>query len=237
MIPRIKAVSLSRNFGKEIAAAAGLNYATGDAAVLMDADLQHPPELIEEFVKRWREGFDIVYGRRLDRDADSSCIALSARAVLRRVREAERHRAAGGGRRFSPARPQGGRCHEPHARARAVQQGPVRLDGLPLDRRAVHCATAHERQLALAAAPAPALRLDGIATFTTIPLRVWSYLGLLISLFAFGYAMVFLVKTLVYGADVPGFPDPDHLRDVLCRRAAHLARRDRRVPRAACTRR
>ena len=73
--PRFKAISLSRNFGKEIAAAAGLNYATGDAAVLMDADLQHPPELIPEFVKRWREGFDIVYGRRIDRLTTLSCIA------------------------------------------------------------------------------------------------------------------------------------------------------------------
>ena len=74
--------------------------------------------------------------------------------------------------------------------------------------------------------------LDGMASFTTIPLRVWSYLGLLISLFAFCYAMVFLVKTLMFGTDVPGFPTLDHLGDVLRRRAAHLARRDRRVPRA-----
>ena len=68
--PRIKAISLSRNFGKEIAVAAGLQYAAGDAAVLMDADLQHPPELIADFVRHWRSGFDIVYGQRLDRAAD-----------------------------------------------------------------------------------------------------------------------------------------------------------------------
>jgi len=54
--PRFKAISLSRNFGKEIAAAAGLRYARGDAAVLMDADLQHPPEVIAGFVQHWREG-------------------------------------------------------------------------------------------------------------------------------------------------------------------------------------
>ena len=60
---RLKAVSLSRNFGKEIAMAAGLKYAAGDAAVLMDADLQHPPELIRDFVERWRAGFDVVYGK------------------------------------------------------------------------------------------------------------------------------------------------------------------------------
>src|SRR5262249_11915717 len=57
--------------GKEIAVAAGLNYVTSDAAVLMDADLQHPPELIRDFVENWRAGFDIVYGQRLDRDSDT----------------------------------------------------------------------------------------------------------------------------------------------------------------------
>ena len=69
---RLKTVSLSRNFGKEIAMAAGLRYASGDAAVLMDADLQHPPELIRDFVARWRSGFEIVYGQRRDRDAACS---------------------------------------------------------------------------------------------------------------------------------------------------------------------
>ena len=88
---RYKALSLSRNFGKEIAAAAGLAYVTGDAAVLMDADLQHPPELIRDFVARWREGFDIVYGQRLDRDADTVLHRLSARSILHGVRKAQRH--------------------------------------------------------------------------------------------------------------------------------------------------
>jgi glycosyltransferase involved in cell wall biosynthesis len=78
--PRIKAVSLSRNFGKEIAIAAGLTYVEGDAAVLMDADLQHPPELIADFLKQWREGHDIVYGRRLDRTADTLLHRWAARA-------------------------------------------------------------------------------------------------------------------------------------------------------------
>ena len=71
----IKAVALSRNFGKEIAIAAGLRYVTADAAVLMDSDLQHPPELIAEFVEKWRAGYDVVYGQRRDRDADRLSIA------------------------------------------------------------------------------------------------------------------------------------------------------------------
>src|SRR5919107_4066954 len=65
--PRVGAVSFSRNFGKEIAIAAGLDHARGGAVVIMDADLQHPPEMIETFVERWREGFEMVYGQRTDR--------------------------------------------------------------------------------------------------------------------------------------------------------------------------
>src|SRR5215831_3687670 len=77
---RIKAVSLSRNFGKEIAIAAGLSYAQGDAVILMDADLQHPPELIRQFVALWQDGYDIVYGQRTDRAADSALRRMFSRA-------------------------------------------------------------------------------------------------------------------------------------------------------------
>ncbi len=73
--------------------------------------------------------------------------------------------------------------------------------------------------------------IDGLASFTTIPLRMWSYLGLVISALAIGYAMLFLIKTLLFGTDVPGFPDACDLRHVLFGRTVDLARRDRRVPR------
>ena len=69
--PRLKLVSLSRNFGKEIALAAGLRYATGDAVVLMDADLQHPPETIRDFVAKWREGYRFVYAQRRSRAGEA----------------------------------------------------------------------------------------------------------------------------------------------------------------------
>src|ERR671916_2210223 len=77
--PRIGAVSFSRNFGKEIALAAGLDHARGQAVVIMDADLQHPPEMIEEFVRRWREGYVMVYGQRTDRSRETRLRRGSAR--------------------------------------------------------------------------------------------------------------------------------------------------------------
>jgi glycosyltransferase involved in cell wall biosynthesis len=69
---RLRGVSFSRNFGKEIAIAAGLDASRGEAVVIMDADLQHPPEMIERFVALWREGYDVVYGQRVDRHTDSA---------------------------------------------------------------------------------------------------------------------------------------------------------------------
>jgi polyisoprenyl-phosphate glycosyltransferase len=204
---RFKAVSLSRNFGKEIATAAGLTYARGDAAVIMDADLQHPPELIRKFVEQWQAGFDIVYGQRIDRDADSLVHRIAARAFYAAFQKLS-----------GTALPEGA--------------GDFRL----LDRKAVDAMNRMRERvrfnkglfawMGFSSVGVPfqvpprhggggsrwptrrllRFALDGIASFTTIPLRVWSYLGLVISFLAFCYAMVFLVKTLLFGTDVPGFP-------------------------------
>ncbi|WP_264185302.1 glycosyltransferase family 2 protein, partial [Roseicella aerolata] len=87
MEPRIGAISFSRNFGKEIAIAAGLDHARGRAIVIMDADLQHPPEMIETFVERWREGYVMVYGQRVDRADESVLKRNSARLFYRLWRD------------------------------------------------------------------------------------------------------------------------------------------------------
>jgi glycosyltransferase involved in cell wall biosynthesis len=204
--PRFKAISLSRNFGKEIAAAAGLAYATGDAAVLMDADLQHPPELIKELVARWREGFDIVYGRRRDRDADSLLHRLSARtfyAVFEKLSGTSLPEGAGDFRLLD--RKAVDAMNRMRERVR-FNKGlyawmGFRSVGVPftVSPRGEGSTRWRPRQLLRFA-------LDGIASFTTIPLRVWSYLGLIISAFAFFYALTFLVEVMVHGVATPGFP-------------------------------
>jgi glycosyltransferase involved in cell wall biosynthesis len=205
--PRIKAVSLSRNFGKEIAAAAGLSYSAGDAAVLMDADLQHPPELIEEFVARWREGYEIVYGRRRDRDADGLFHRTAARlfyAIFEKMSGTLLPVDAGDFRLLD--RKAIDAMNRMRERVR-FNKGlyawmGFRSIGVPFDvppRADGSRSRWRPRQLLRFA-------FDGLTSFTTIPLRIWSYLGLVISLFAFGYAMTVLVKTLLFGADVPGYP-------------------------------
>ncbi len=204
--PRLKAVSLSRNFGKEIASAAGFAYASGDAAVLMDADLQHPPEVIADFVRHWREGADMVYGRRIDRDADSLLLRVLARLFY-----------ATFGRLSGTVLPPGAgdfRLLDRKAIDAMNRMGErvrfnkglyawmgFRSAGVPFSVPPRVSGRSRWRLGKLAR-----FALDGVVSFSTVPLRVWSYLGLVISAFAFCYAMIILTKTIIYGIDVPGFP-------------------------------
>ncbi len=83
--PRVKAIRLSRNFGHQLAVTAGLDRASGDAVVLIDADLQDPPEVIEEMVAQWREGYEVVYGRRTDREGESAFKLWTAKLFYRMI--------------------------------------------------------------------------------------------------------------------------------------------------------
>jgi glycosyltransferase involved in cell wall biosynthesis len=203
---RFKAISLSRNFGKEIATAAGLTYATGDAAIIIDADLQHPPELMATFVQRWREGYDVVFGQRIDRHADSMMHRFSARAfymAFQKLSWTSLPEGAGDFRLLD--RKAIDAMNRMRERVR-FNKGlfawmGFRSIGVPYHVEPRQGGVSRWRPRALMR-----FALDGIASFTTIPLRVWSYLGLFVSLMAFCYAMYILVKTLLFGADVPGFP-------------------------------
>lgn len=204
---RIKALSLSRNFGKEIAVAAGLQRTRGAATIVMDADLQHPPELIPEFVAKWREGFDDVYGQRIDRTADGPARRLFSRVYYRtfRILSGTRLPENAGDFRLLSRRAVDA-LNRMGERAR-FNKGlfawiGFRSTGLPFDvpdrpdggpsrwrlRRLIHFA------------------LDGIFSFTTIPLRIWSVIGLAVSLLAFLYIVGFVLKTLIFGTDLKGFP-------------------------------
>lgn len=204
---RVKAVALSRNFGKEIAVTAGLQAATGEATILMDADLQHPPELIPELIAGWQQGYDIVYGARRDRDADGALRRTSSLMYYRLFRAlsgTRLHENGGDFRLFSRrAREAFNRLGE---RAR-FNKGLYAWIGykvlaVPFDvpeRADGGGSKWNLRRLARFA-------IDGLASFSTLPLRVWSLLGLAVSLAAFVYIVIFLAKTLIFGVDQKGFP-------------------------------
>ncbi len=204
--PRVRAVSLSRNFGKEVAIAAGLSYASGAAVVIIDADLQHPPEVIRDFVAKWREGYRNVYGVRRDRDTDGAARRAFTRAFYAL---------------FDRVSPTG----LPHG------AGDFRL----LDRRAVDALLAMPERtrftkglyawIGFKSVAVPfdveeradggasrfnfralvRLAVDGITAFSNAPLRVWGYVGIGVSSLAFVYASVIILRTLLFGVDVPGF--------------------------------
>jgi polyisoprenyl-phosphate glycosyltransferase len=204
--PRFVAISFSRNFGKEIAIAAGLRYARGDAAIIMDADLQHPPEMLRAFVAHWRAGYQVVYGQRRNREADRPLRRLLSGAFYKLFNSLARTDIP-------------------------KNAGDFRL----LDRRAVDAMNALNETsrfnkglfswIGFRSVGVPytvagrahgtskwnfarllRFALDGLTSFSTLPLRIWSLIGLAISFTAFAYALVFLVRTLAVGGDVPGFP-------------------------------
>lgn len=205
--PRVTTLSLSRNFGKEIAAAAGLCYARGDAVVLMDGDLQHPPELIPEMIRVWRTGYDLVYGKRSDRTADSSFRRVFAKLFYRTFQILSRTKLpeeAGDFRLFS--RRAVNALNRMGERSR-FNKGlfawiGFKTTGVPFDfpeRPDGSRSRWHPRRLLRFA-------LDGIASFSTIPLRVWSYLGLVISALAFCFIIGVLIDWSIWGSDIRGFP-------------------------------
>jgi glycosyltransferase involved in cell wall biosynthesis len=203
---RFKLLSLSRNFGKEIAVAAGLRHAVGDAAVVMDADLQHPPEAIADFVAHWRLGYDIVYGQRADRDLDGPVRRQAARVFYRlffALSGTELPDGAGDFRLLDRKAIDTLNRFGERARFNKGLYAWIgfRSIGVPFvvgERRDGSSRWQIARLVRFAA--------DGLASFSTLPLRMWSYVGLIVSLFAFLYVAVFLVKTMIFGIDVPGFP-------------------------------
>jgi polyisoprenyl-phosphate glycosyltransferase len=202
---RVQAISFSRNFGKEIAIAAGLDYAHGQAVVIMDADLQHPPETIDEFMNLWRQGYKNVYGTRTDRNADSPLRrSLSRRFYWLFEQFGETGLPPGAGDfRLLDRQAVDALCRMGE-RAR-FSKGlyawiGFKSIGVPFDvaERAFGISKFNYGKLTRFA-------LDGLMSFSTLPLKVWTYIGLAISGFALLQAFYYLIVTMVYGVDVPGF--------------------------------
>lgn len=204
--PRYKAISLSRNFGKEIAVAAGLRFATGDGVVVMDGDLQHPPELIPDFVAKWDAGYDIVYAQRSSRHTDAALHRWSARLFYRVFRFATGTELPDGAGDFRLLDRKTVDVFNRMGERARFNKGlyawiGFRSIGIPYEVEARFEGRSRWRPRQLWR-----FAIDGLASFTTLPLRIWSYIGLFVGAFAFAYTAIFLIKTLVYGTDVPGFP-------------------------------
>jgi glycosyltransferase involved in cell wall biosynthesis len=203
---RIAIVSLTRNFGKEIALSAGLDHANGDAVVVIDADLQDPPELIPELISRWEAGYDVVFAQRSARDGEGPFKKLTAFLFYRLMQGVGKVRIPPDtgdfrllSRRAVAALRQ---LHEQHR----FMKGLFAWIGYP------QIAVRYRRDPRYAGntkwnfARLLDLAIEGITSFTTAPLKMATYIGLTTALAAFLYAGYIIYKTLVHGDPVRGYP-------------------------------
>ncbi|CAN5375587.1 glycosyltransferase family 2 protein [soil metagenome] len=203
--PTVKGLRFARNFGKEAAMAAGLRAAGGDTVVLMDGDLQHPPELIPQFMAAWRAGAMMATAARQSRDTDPPLRRWLSRTFYRvfgRISEVQLTEGAGDYRLFD------------RRVVNAINQLPERtrfmkgitswvgfkqitIDFEPEERAVGSTSWSLLRLLKYA--------FDGLSAFSTLPLRIWSSIGLVISLISVIYGAWLTVRTVIFGIDVPGY--------------------------------
>ena len=202
--PRLVVVDLSRNFGHQIAATAGLETARGDAVILMDGDLQDPPELIERFLAKWREGYDVVYATRRARHGENRFKLLTANVfyrVIRRLTNVEIPVDTGDFRLMSRRVVDAlGQTRERHRFLRGlVSWVGFKQTGIEYDRDARFSgATKYPISKMLRFA------FDGITSFSEIPLRFATYLGFVVSAFAFVYTAI-VIGFKFAGLNEPGY--------------------------------
>lgn len=203
--PYVKVIDFSRNFGKEAAITAGLDFATGDAVIPIDSDLQHPPELILEMLAQWESGFEVVLARRTSRETDQALQRLTARAfyeVSRYISHIEIPANVGDYRLMDRKVVNAINALQEKCRFMKGLFAWVGFRTTVVDYQVVprvHGKSSFNTWKLWNFA------LEGITSFSTIPLRIWTYLGGLVSLGAFLYAAFLIIKTLILGADVPGY--------------------------------
>lgn len=204
--PRVAVIDLSRNFGKEIALTAGLDHARGDAVVVIDADLQDPPELIPELVRHWEDGYDTVYAKRTRRDGETFLKKASAYLfyrVLERTCNLRIPRDTGDFRLLS-RRAVTALCQlrEQHR----FMKGLFAWIGYPQKAVPYKRASREAGETKWNYWRLWNFALEGITSFTTAPLKVATYVGLLAATAAFIFGAYIIVDTLLYGNPVAGYP-------------------------------
>lgn len=204
--PHVGYVNLSRNFGKEIAMTAGLDLARGDAVIVIDADLQDPPELIPDLIKGWREGFDVVYARRASRAGESWLKKATARAfyqLIQRVGPVSIPEDVGDfrllNRRAVDALKQ---VRERHRFMKGL------FAWIGFSQKAID----YQRDARFAGVTKWNywklwnFAIEGITSFSIAPLKISTYLGLFVAVVALLYALFIIYKTLRFGDPVQGYP-------------------------------
>ncbi|WP_126448079.1 glycosyltransferase family 2 protein [Sulfuricystis multivorans] len=202
---KVRLVELSRNFGKEAAMTAGFSYATGDAIIPMDCDLQDPPELIPEMIAKWKAGFKVVHAVRRSRQTDTWLKRITASAFYRMMEGIT-----------DVAIPPN--CGDYRLMDRTVVNAILSFPERNRFMKGIMAAAGFKATQVEYDRPERAagetkfnfwklwnFALDGITGFSTVPLRIWTYIGAIVALFSFSYAGWIIIKTIVWGVVTPGF--------------------------------
>ena len=203
--PRVRAISLSRNFGKEAALSAGLDHARGSAVIPMDVDMQDPPEVLPEMIAKWRDGYEMVFGVRRCRDSDGFAKRVTAGLYYRAHNwvSSDKIPENVGDFRLMDRKvvdvirkmPERNRFMKGLFAWAGFKQAAVEYDRAERE----HGTTKFNYWKLWT------LALDGITSASTVPLRIWSYIGALVALFAIGFAGWLAVETMIFGNPVPGY--------------------------------
>ncbi|MEQ7873631.1 glycosyltransferase family 2 protein [Sphingomonas sp. ASV193] len=203
--PRIRAISFSRNFGKEAALSAGLDEAKGAAVIPLDVDLQDPPEVIGEMVAKWREGYDVVYGVRDNRETDSLPKRLTADLYYRAHNWISRDKIPEHAGDFRLLDRRVVEVIRSMPERNRFMKGLFAWAGFKQTAVSYHREERKVGRTKFNYVKLWTLAIDGITSASTLPLRVWSYLGGFVALGAIVYALFIVVRTLAFGIEVPGY--------------------------------
>lgn len=203
---RLKIINLSRNFGKEAALTAGLDHASGDAIIPIDIDLQDPPEMIPDMIQLWQQGYEVVYATRTEREGETFLKKSTAAYFYRfinRLSNIDIPKNTGDfrlmDRKVLDALKE---LRETHRFMKGLFSWVgFKQTSLPYVRKERYAGTTKWNYFKLIE-----LAIEGITSFSIKPLQVATMLGLLVSFFAFCYGVVIIGKTMVFGADLPGYP-------------------------------
>lgn len=203
---RIKYISLSRNFGKECAMLSGFDYANGDCVVIMDADLQDPPMLIAEMLEYWKEGFEDVYAKRKSRGKESwlrKHLSLTYYSLLQKTSRFDVLKNVGDFRLLDR------KCIDALRQMREKERytkGMFAWIGFKKKEILFERGNRQTGKSAWHFADLFSLGIDGITSFTTAPLRFSTIIGFIVSIIAFLYMCWVLIKALIWGDPVAGYP-------------------------------
>lgn len=199
----IKIINLSRNFGKECALTAGLEYTKSDAAIPIDADLQHPPAIILDFIKYWEKGYDVVLAKRTDREKNLKSPFTSIFYNLHnKISNVKIPKDVGDFRLISrkvidaiKKLPENQRFMKGIFAFVGFKEKTIEFE--PKNR--LNGSTSFNKWKLWN------LALDGITSFSTVPLRIWLYIGSIIAFLSFIYGSLIIIKTLLFGVDIAGY--------------------------------